>query len=97
VSRGLICNVTAGTSALNIAFYTCRHPGGGNGPSTEDGETEMTKPNTETKMPKTEATELTIDQLDSASGGMSFLGITSLLVRILSGGYAPYRPVLPNV
>ena len=49
----------------------------------------MTKPNIETKKPNTEARELTIDQLDSASGGISYLGIMSLVARLILPGIAP--------
>jgi len=57
----------------------------------------MTNLNTETTDLDTEARELTIDQLDAASGGLSYLGIFSVVARILSGGYAPYNPVLPKI
>ena len=40
----------------------------------------MTNLNTETTDLNTEARELTIDQLDSASGGLSYLGIFSVQV-----------------
>ena len=57
----------------------------------------MTNLNTEMTDLNADARELTIDQLDSASGGLSYLGIFSVVARILSGGYAPYNPVLPKI
>jgi hypothetical protein len=40
----------------------------------------------------TEARELTIDELDSASGGLSFLGVIGAVARIILTGYGidPY-------
>jgi hypothetical protein len=66
--------VTADTAAETVAFYSCL-AGGGNGPSVATGETEMTTLNTEMTKTKTAEHELTIDELDSASGGFLWIGV----------------------
>jgi hypothetical protein len=60
--------------AGSVAFYSC-DAGGGNGPSTDTGETEMTTLNTEMTKSNNEAHKLSIDELDSASGGFLWIGV----------------------
>ncbi|MGH6709176.1 MAG: hypothetical protein ACREEK_09420 [Bradyrhizobium sp.] len=54
----------------------------------------MTSLNTEMTDLNTEARELTIDQLDSASGGFSSFFLLDIAYRMIG---APYKPVLPKI